>query len=174
MLRSEITDNTINVNNNVWRDIWMSNAKIRNAVDIQIQDVKLKDIDLDLTGFTTDITSGVIETGKGYFVNTINFSTDTLFVGSPLLLDIIPEGARVTSIKAVGNLSGGLGAALTLGISSDAPTLVNQVVGNYLTGQVYNSISTTATANRSLQLEALVANITGGALTVYVEFMVEQ
>jgi hypothetical protein len=173
MLRSEITDNTINANNIQWRDIWMSNAKIRNAVDIQIQDVKLKDIDLDLTGFTQDIIAEQIETGKGFFTIKRDFTVDPLVVGVPVLLNLIPTGARVTSIKAVGALTGTTASAvLNLGINSDAPTLISQVVANYSAGQTYNGISAEATANRSLQLEATVDDITGGEVTVYVEFMI--
>ncbi len=173
MLRSEITDNTINANNIQWRDIWMSNAKIRNAVDIKIQDVKLKDIDLDLTGFTQDIISQQIETGKGFFTIKRDFSVGPLVVGVPVLLNLIPTGARVTSIKAVGALTGTTaGAVLNLGINSDAPTLISQVVANYSAGQTYSGISAEATANRSLQLEATVDDITGGEVTVYVEFMI--
>jgi len=55
MLRSEITDNTMNSNFKYWRDIWMTDAKLRNATDIQVQNCTFEGIDLDLTGFTTDI-----------------------------------------------------------------------------------------------------------------------
>jgi len=127
---------------------------------------------VDLTGFTEDIIGQTIVDGVGLFTIKRNFSTNPLIVGTPVLFNLIPTNARATVIRAIGSLTGGVGAVLTIGIQGDAPTLINQVVGNYLTGQVVNSFSAAATANRGLQLEALVANVTSGELTVYIEFII--
>jgi hypothetical protein len=170
MLRSEITDNTMNANAKYWRDIWMSNAKLRNATDIQVQNCTFEGINLDLTGFTTDITSQIIQSGKGWMTNTISFSSKALIDGDSLLFDIIPTGSYVTSIKAIGSISGA-GATLSLGLQTDAPSLISAPVAGFADGEIYSSISVPATANRSLQLKATGGTINSGTLVVMVEFM---
>ncbi len=173
MLRSEITDNTINANEIIWKDIWMTDAKLRNATDIQVQNCTFEGIDLDLTGFTTDITSQTIQSGKGWMTNVVNFSTSTLASGDSLLFDIIPTGSYVTSIKTIGSISGA-GATLSIGMQTDAASLISAPVADFADGEIYSSISAPATANRSVQLKATGGTINSGTLVFLVEFMVEQ
>jgi hypothetical protein len=167
MLRSEITDNTMNANNILWRDIWMSNAKIRNAVDIQIQDVKLKDIDLDLTGFTQDIISEQIETGAGFFTVNHNFATSPLTAGTKAIYNLIPIGAQLTELSISGTING---TNVAVGIDSDFENVVDVPVG--LLPIQWGGVSGAATANRSLSIKAVGADITSGVLTIKVEFKV--
>lgn len=172
MLRSEITDNTINSNNLIWKDIWLTDAKLRNATDIQIQNCTFESVDLDLTGFTQDIVGETIQSGKGWFAITHNFATTPVHLGSSVLYNIIPNGARVTNIKTFGTATGGAGAELAFGINTDAPTLLPAaVLATVNAGQTYNSVSKPATANRSLNITAGVNNVTGGEVTVLVEFV---
>lgn len=169
MFRSEITGNTMNSNFKYWRDIWMTDAKLRNATDIQVQNCTFEGIDLDLTGFTTDIIGQTIQSGKGWFAITRDFSTTPLVDGIPELHNIIPIGGYITSIKAKGNITSG--TSFTIGLESDDASLISQVVANYAAGQTYNGISATATANRSLRL-ASVGDLNAGSVTILVEFMI--
>jgi hypothetical protein len=90
-------------------------------------------------------------------------------VGTPKLYNLIPVGARVTNIKAIGTMNG---TRLTVGIETDAPTLISHPVAIYAAGHSYTGISAAATVNRSFALEALVTNITTGSVQILVEFMV--
>ena len=172
MFRSEITDNIINADNIIWKDIWLTDAKLRNATDIQIQNCTFESIDLNLTGFTQDIIGETIQSGKGWFTITHDFATTPVNAGSSVLYNIIPNGARVTNIKTFGTATGGAGATLAFGIDTDAPSLLPAaVLATVNAGQTYNSVSTPATANRSLAITAAVGNVTGGEITVLVEFV---
>ena len=128
----------------------------------------------DLTGFTTDIVGESVESGKGWFTVTHDFSTDPLNSGSSVLYDFIPVGARLTNCTIIpDSLSGGLGATLRVGLESDDVSygLAATVLGS-ISNTVVNTVSNAATANRSLQLTAGVANITGGSVTIKVEFII--
>lgn len=171
--RAELTGFTLSQPNKVIERIDMINSKLKNGTNISITDFTLKgDYDIDLTGFTTDIANETIENGKGWFTITHDFSTSPLTSGSSVLYNLMPTGARVTNIKTVGNATGGAGAELAFGIETDAPTLLpSAVLATVNAGQTYNSISTPATANRSLAITAAVDNVTGGSVTVYIEFI---
>lgn len=109
----------------------------------------------------------------GSFFFTHDFATSPLNSGNSVLYNYIPEGARVVNITTFGNATGGAGAQLAFGIESDAPNLLPAaVLATVNAGQTYSNISTAATANRSLQIAASVANVTGGSVTVKVEFVV--
>lgn len=115
----------------------------------------------------------VYNVNGGSFFFTHDFSTSPLNSGNSVLYNYIPEGARVTKIITFGNATGGAGAQLTFGIDSDAPNLLPAaVLATVNAGQTYSNISTAATANRSLQIAASVANVTGGSVTVKVEFVI--
>jgi len=108
----------------------------------------------------------------GRFFFTHDFATSPLNSGNSILYNYIPEGARVVNITTFGNATGGAGAQLAFGIESDAPNLLPAaVLATVNAGQTYSNISTAATANRSLQIAASVANVTGGSVTVKVEFV---
>lgn len=172
LYNSEITDNIFNQDFKYWREITMHNAKLRNATDIQVQNCTFDNIDLDLTGFTADIIGQTIKSGKGWFTITHDCTASPLVVGVPKLYNILPINSYVTSIKAIGTLTDGGGAHLQIGMSVDDNALLSHVISNYADGETFSGFSTKATANRSLQLEALNSNITGGSVTVLVEFMV--
>lgn len=108
----------------------------------------------------------------GRFFFTHDFATSPLNSGNSILYNYIPEGARVVNITTFGNATGGAGAQLAFGIESDAPNLLSAaVLATVNAGQVYSNVSTAATANRSFQIAASVANVTGGSVTVKVEFV---
>lgn len=169
LYNSEITDNTFNQDFKYWREITLHNAKLRNATDIQVQNCTFDGIDLDLTGFTTDIIGQTIQSGKGWFTITRDFDTTPLVDGIPELHNIIPIGGYITSIKAKGSITSG--TSLTIGLETDDASLISQVVANYATGQTYNGISAVATASRSLRL-ASVGDLNAGSVTILVEFMI--
>ena len=172
MLRSEITDNTFNADNIIWKDIWLTDAKLRNATDIEVQSCTFENIDLDLTGFTNNIIGETIQSGKGWFTVTYNFSANPLTVGNPVSLNIIPANWRITDIKAIGSITGGAGAVLDLGLESDDESLLTDTVGNYSIGKTFTGFSAKAIFNRGLNLKSSVANITGGTINILVEFTV--
>ena len=127
---------------------------------------------VDLTGFTSEFHEN-IENGKGWFTITHNFATSPLNSGSSVLYNLIPTGARLTNCTIIpSSLTGGVGATLRIGLETDdvsyglAATAVGAIVNT-----VVNTVSNAATANRSLQLTAGVNNITGGTVTIKVEFV---
>jgi len=172
MLRSEIIDNTFNADNIIWKDIWLTDAKLRNATDIEVQNCTFENIDLDLTGFTNNIIGETIQSGKGWFTVTYNFSANPLTVGNPVSLNIIPANWRITDIKAIGSITGGAGAVLDLGLESDDESLLTDTVGNYSIGKTFTGFSAKAIFNRGLNLKSSVANIIGGKINILVEFTV--
>jgi len=89
------------------------------------------------------------------------------------LYNLIPSGARLTNCTIVpSSITGGGGATLRVGLETDDVSygLAATAVGS-VTNTVVNTVSNAATANRGLQLTAGVANITGGSVTVKVEFL---
>jgi len=130
-------------------------------------------IDIDLTGFTQPIYDENISANVGTFAIEHDFTSSPLNSGSSVYYNIIPNGARITNITTFGNASGGAGAQLAFGLESDAPNLLPAaVLATVNAGQVYSNVSAAATANRRLQIAASVANVTGGSVTVKVEFVI--
>lgn len=171
--KSELTGLVLSNDDITVERVDMVNSILKNATNINIRDLNLKNAGtIDLTGFTTDIISETIESGKGWFSITHDFATTPVNAGSSVLYNIIPNGARVTNIKTFGTTTGGAGAELAFGIETDAPSLIaSAVLATVNAGQTYNSVSTPATANRSLAITAAVGNVTGGEVTVLVEFV---
>jgi len=140
----------------------------------KIVDFHVSDKSIDLTGFDRDIQGERIVAGSGYFTITHNFTTSPLNNGSSVFYNLIPSGARITSIQAIGNsLTGGGGATLAFGLETDAPNLIAaDTLANVNSGKTYSGFSAAATANRSLAITAGVANVTGGSVTVRIELIV--
>ncbi len=155
------------------QNIRMSNSKITNA-GVKLSELNVQGIDLDLTGFATDIVSETYQSGDGWFTITHDFMASPLNSGSSLFYNLIPNGARITSIQAIGNsLTGGGGATLAFGLETDAPNLIAaDTLANVNSGKTYSGFSAAATANRSLAITAGVANVTGGSVTVRIELIV--
>lgn len=155
-------------------DLYMYECDFTNITDINIQQSNFHDIDIDFSGFTVDVYGENIINGNGWFTITHDFSTSPLNSGSSVLYNLIPAGARMTNCTIIPDtLSGGAGATLRIGMESDdvsyglAATAIGSIVNT-----VVSTISNPATANRSLQLTAGTNDITGGTVTVKVEFMV--
>ena len=153
------------------RNIYMANCTVENFTDISLEGLNIEGVDLDLAGFTQDIIGETISSSKGFFTINHDFTANPLVVGVPKLYNIIPTSARITLIKAIGTMTDGGGAHLQVGLSADDDALLSFAIGAYATGKTFDTFSAQATANRSLQLEALNSNITGGSISVYVEFM---
>lgn len=166
MLRSEITDNTFNANNKKWRDLWLTDAKLRNATDIQVQNCTFEGIDLDLTGFTTDIIGQTIQSNKGWFTYKRNFATSNLLTTDSILHNIIPIGARITNLVISGSANGN---SIQIGLSGDDDSLL--ILPTSLLNNQLITVSNAATANRSLLIKALTDPITTGEITVKCEFV---
>jgi len=130
-------------------------------------------VTFDFTGWVRDVVGVTIQSGSGWFTITHDFSTSPLNSGSSVFYNLIPSGARITSIQAIGtSLTGGGGATLAFGLETDAPTLIAaDTLANVNAGKTYAGFSTPATANRSLVITAGVNNVTGGTVTVKVEFI---
>ena len=166
MLRSEITDNTMNSNFKYWRDIWMTDAKLRNATDIQVQNCTFEGIDLDLTVFTTDIIGQTIQSGKGWFTYKRNLATSPILTTDTILHNIIPTGARITNLVVSGSANGN---SIQVGLSGDDESLL--ILPTSLLNNQLITVSNAATGNRSLLIKALTDPITTGEITVKCEFV---
>jgi len=166
MLRSEITDNTFNANDIIWKDIWMSDAKLRNATDIQVQNCTFEGIDLDLTVFTTDIIGQTIQSGKGWFTYKRNLATSPILTTDTILHNIIPTGARITNLVVSGSANGN---SIQIGLSGDDESLL--VLPTSLLNNQLITVSDAASVNRSLLIKALTDPITTGEITVKCEFV---
>lgn len=132
-----------------------------------ISDLVIASKSIDLTGFDRDIIGERIEGGNGWFTITHNFATSNLASGSSLLLNLIPNGARLTMLSASGTLTG---TNIEIGLETDDEAIISGAVG--LLPLEWSGASLAATANRSLKIKATGGNITGGTLTVKVEFVV--
>lgn len=175
-----LTGCSITQDNLFFQRITIINAWLKNATDIAISDFKISgqtntwdaeippqpNLVIDLTGFTTDINGETIEAGKGWFTVTHDFATSPLTSGSSMLYNLIPTGARLTNITAIGPLTG---TNIEIGLETDDEGLINAAVG--LLPLEWSSISNAATANRSLKIKATGGDITSGTLTVKVEFV---
>ena len=182
-----LTDFTITTDNTFIARVSVISAWLKNATDINIMDFKVCGVTptwdltappspsliIDLAGFTTDIKGETIEAGKGWFTIEHDFSANPLTSGSSVLYNLIPDGARLTNCTIIpSSLTGGAGATLRVGLETDDVSygLAATVLGG-ITNTVVNTVSNAATANRSLQLTAGVNNITGGSVTIKVEFI---
>ena len=167
---NKLNDCTITAGKSI-RNIRMSKSEITNS-SVKLSEINVQGIDINLTGFTQPIYDEDISANVGTFAIEHDFTASPLNSGSSVYYNIIPNGARITNITTVGNATGGAGAQLAFGLESDAPNLLAAaVLATVNAGQFYNNISTQATANRSLQIAASVANVTGGSVTVKVEFV---
>ena len=124
-------------------------------------------IDIDLTGFTQPIYDENISANVGYFAIEHDFSASPLNSGSSVYYNLMPNGAMVTMIYAIGTLTGTI---IEIGLETDDEGLINESVG--LLPLTWNGVSAAATANRSLKIKATGGNITAGTLTVKVEFTI--
>lgn len=167
LMYGEITGCNITTGTTGWKRVYLTNAKIQNATNIDITDCNFSDINLDLTGFAQNIDKETIEGGIGRFTISHNFSTAPLSSGSSLLFNLIPSGARITSISASGTLTG---TGIEIGLENDDEKLIDENVA--LLPLTWESFSEQATDNRSLKVKADNGDITGGILKVKVEFTI--
>lgn len=143
---------------------------LENIADINVINFSA-DESIDFTGFTADVINQSIECGKGWFTITHDFSANPVTSGNTALYNLIPTGARVVNLKTVGNATGT--GELAFGMSVDAANLLPSApLATVNAGQTYNAVSTAATANRSLIIAASGGDVTGGTVTVLVEFIV--
>ena len=167
---SEITGCTL-LADNQYKELEMRAAKIMNASGISIVNCEFMNIDLDLTGFTVDIKNQTITSGKGIFTITHDFAANPITSGNSVLYNIIPLGGRITNIVTYGTATGT--GQLAFGLETDAPNLLPAAaLATVNAGQIYNNLSAAATANRSLIIAASSGDVTGGEITVKVEFVI--
>jgi len=175
---SSISNFTITCDDFICSNLNLSNAALLSNYTTTTNGRKLEAFNvsghqIDFTGWDRDIVGESIIEGNGSFVITHNFGTSNLASGASVLYNLIPTGARLTNCTIVpSSITGGAGATLRVGLETDdvsyglAATLVGAIPNT-----VINTVSNAATANRSLQLTAGVANITGGSVTIKVEFI---
>lgn len=171
---------TITANNFAFKNVRLENTSVlsnftTSTNDRQIVDFHVSSKSIDLSGFDRDIVGERIVGGKGWFAIEHDFSTSPLNSGSSVFYNLIPTGARITSIDAIGNsLSGGVGALLNFGLETDSPTYITPTAIATLnsSGASATGFSAVATANRSLEIKATVANVNSGTVKVLVEFIV--
>ena len=171
LIYSKLNNFTLSSDNKEIKHLFLRNCQLTNGNDIQLQNCNFSEVNINLTGFAVDIIGESIEAGKGWFTITHDFNTNPLASGSSFEYNLIPLGGRITNIQAIGLISGGAGATLTIGLQTDDESLISDTVGNYSTGQSYSGFSGQATANRSLKLKAGVNTINSGTITVKVEFI---
>lgn len=174
-LNIEITNNrTYGIRSGQWYKAKFKNITYTNAYfQSNIQDESFQLQDTEINGYTDHNFNKLNVYGnKGTFVVTHNFTITPLNVGDSILYNFIPNSARVVNIKTFGTTSGDAGAELAFGIDTDDPTILpSTILATVNAGQTYNSVSTPATANRSLEITAAVGNVTGGEVTVLIEFV---
>ncbi len=127
---------------------------------------------IDFTGFSKTIASETVVGNQGLFCVSYDFTVNPLSSPNSLLFNLIPTGARITEIKAIGDgLSGGVGATLTIGLQTDDESLVTGNLAAINSVATYTTASVAATTNRSLKVTAGVANVTGGTIRIQVSFV---
>ena len=154
-------------------EVVFSNYTATTSNDLSNQILHIEKTNIDsLTDVNLD-TLNIIG-GKGWFTVEYDFGAAPLTAGNSLLLNFIPNGARLTNCTIIPDvLSGGAGATLQVGLEVDDVSygLAATALGA-ITNTVVNTVSNQATANRSIQLTAGVNDITGGTITVKVEFVI--
>jgi hypothetical protein len=164
----------------------MKGAQIKNATNIRIERFDIAGIIWDLIGHTTDIIGHFYSNGKGNF--TVKLGT-TLAPGvirsiadltedTDLFFNLIPTGHRVSRVYAKGEsitASSG-GVTIEIGAGSEAikaPTLaqLNAADGTIEPNGGSWDIGVLQTSNVPLRLTAKGGDITGGELTVTVEYI---
>jgi len=149
------------------RNIRMSNSEITNA-GVKLSEVNVQGIDLDLTGFTTDIISETYQSGDGWFTITHDFMASPLNSGSSVLYNLIPIGAILNNLSISATSLNG--SSIDIGVDTDNESAVS------LPTALLNGINTNAdvyvvaTANRSLSITANGGNITAGSITIKAAF----
>lgn len=151
-------------------EVIISNTTCTSIIANQIFTIEKLNID-GMTDVNIDTLN--VMGGKGWFTISHDFDTSPLTSGSNLLFNLIPTNAYLTNCTIIpDSLTGGAGATLRIGMETDDVSygLAATAVGS-ITNTVVNTVSNVATANRSLQLTAGTNDITGGTVTVKVEFM---
>lgn len=149
------------------RNIRMSNSEITNAA-VKLSELNVQGIDLDLTGFTTDIVSETYQSGDGWFVVTHNFTSSPLNSGSSVLYNLIPIGAILNNLSISATSLNG--SSIDIGVDTDNESAVSLPTA-LLNGTNTNAdVYVVATANRSLSITANGGNITAGSITIKAAF----
>lgn len=165
MQNSRITGCTLSTSNKQWRNVSLSSSAISNGSDIGITDSRFDSVNINLSGFTSDIINENISGAFGSFSQSITLSgaTGAQFIG------LVPTGYRITGIQLSGQNITGTGA-LKAGLSVDDSTLIPlTAIDTFNTGVVaYIGCSNAATANRSLYLRS--NGSVSGTLQVNVQF----
>jgi hypothetical protein len=149
------------------QNIRMSNSEITNS-SVKLSEVNVQGIDLDLTGFTTDIISETYQSGDGWFTITHDFMASPLNSGSSVLYNLIPIGAILNNLSISATSLNG--SSIDIGVDTDNESAVS------LPTALLNGINTNAdvyvvaTANRSLSITANGGNITAGSITIKAAF----
>lgn len=145
---------------------------IENASDIQIQNFQ-SDKSLDLTGFTSDILSQTISAGKGFFTLNYDFGSDPITSGNAVIVNLIPNTAVCDKATLIVNSALSGTGNLEIGVQTDdADYVIASTAVGSVANTVVNTLSNAASANRSLRLAVSGGDITGGTITVKLEFVV--
>lgn len=156
-----------------FQDITMVQSRLKSASDFSMSNCTFTNTTLDFTGWTRDITNENFNSYAGNFTATYDFAANNLATDSSIYFNYIPDSAHITKIVLIGNgLTGGIGATLAASLEVDDIDLIPATVLATVNGGVqFTAISDKATAPRSLQITAGTADVTGGTISIYVEFV---
>jgi hypothetical protein len=165
---NKLNNCTITAGNSI-QNIRMSNSEITNA-SVKLSEINVQGIDLNLTGFTTDIVSETYQSGDGWFAIRHDFTASPLNSGSSVLYNLIPTGAILNSLSISATSLNG--SSIDIGMNTDNESAVS-LPTSLLNGTTTKAdVSVGATANRSLSIKANGGNITAGSITIKVEFTI--
>jgi hypothetical protein len=167
----------------------MKGAQIKNATNILIERFDIAGIIWDLTGYTTDIIGNFYSNGKGNFsvkLGTIGGagvirSIGDLTENTDLFFNLIPTGHRVSRVYAKGESITASTGGVTIEIGAGSETIKSPTLAqlNAADGTIEPNggswdIGVLQTSNVPLRLTAKGGDITGGELTVTVEYIKAQ
>jgi hypothetical protein len=154
-----------------------NNLEFTNCTDLNIENSSFSFTKLPLQTFNAlnDITivNQTIDGNAGSLSFKIDFSATTLTAGNSFVIGLLPTGSYATdAVLIVSGLSGGAGALLRVGIPTDSADYITAATA--LASVVNAKISTLSaitTGNRGIEVAATVANITGGTISIKVDFV---
>lgn len=161
-------------------NIRLSNFILSQATDINITNCEFENNsstgapNLNLNTWARDIDGVSMIKGKGAFSFVHDFAVNPLTAGNSVFYGFMPVnsiGTKIT-ISPIAALTGGVGALLQIGIETDDPDWgFGPTALAAIADSTVNTISDPVLAMESIELAATVADITGGKIQVWVEFV---
>lgn len=159
----------------VMKNVLVRNARISKISEISVTDCSFENCTLRLAGFASDINNVTINGKSGTFSYSVDFASNALTSGNFINFGLIPNNSVVTSLNFVASSLSGTGAPmLQLGIPTDDPNygFTATAIG-VLASTPKLTFSNKTTDNRPLRLTASGGDVTGGKISVTVQFTIQ-